>query len=50
QNGDSGQLALKNSSTFLNKFERGHEDIFTFENILSLGPLKKLLIWHDDSS
>ncbi|CAM4967373.1 unnamed protein product [Rotaria socialis] len=50
KNGDSGQLALKNSSAFVNKFERGHEDIFTFESILNLGPLNKLLIWHDDSS
>lgn len=34
----------------MNKFERNNEDIFTFENILSLGELTKLRIWHDESS
>ena len=34
----------------MNKFERDHEDVFKFENILSLGELTKLRIWHDDSS
>ncbi|CAF3090427.1 unnamed protein product [Rotaria sp. Silwood2] len=50
ENGDSQQLELKHSSTYIKKFERNHEDIFTFENILNLGQLNKLLIWHDDSS
>lgn len=50
QNGDSGQLELANSSTHMNKFERNNEDIFTFENILSLGELTKLRIWSDESS
>ncbi|CAF2821092.1 unnamed protein product [Rotaria sp. Silwood2] len=50
ENGESEQLELKYSSTHINKFERNHEDVFTFENILSLGQLNKLLIWHDDSS
>ncbi|CAF3698383.1 unnamed protein product [Rotaria sp. Silwood1] len=50
QNGDSQQLELKNSSTYKNKFERNHEDIFTFENMSNLGQLNKIRIWHDDSS
>lgn len=40
---------MKKSSTNRNKFERNNEDIFTFENILSLGELTKLRIWHDDA-
>src|SRR5262249_44237307 len=50
QNGDSGELELKHSSTHKNKFERNHEDVFTFGNLLSLGELTKLRIWHDNSS
>lgn len=49
ENGDSGQLDLKNSSTHMNKFERNQTDVFTFEGILSLGELTKCRIWHDDS-
>ena len=49
ENGDSGQLELKNSSTHFDKFEKNELDVFTFENILSLGELTKLRIWHDDS-
>lgn len=36
ENGNSGELALKESSTNKDKFERGHTDVFTF-NMLSLG-------------
>ncbi|CAF4587849.1 unnamed protein product [Rotaria sp. Silwood1] len=50
QNGDSGELKLENSSTHMNKFERGNEDIFTFENILSLGELTKLRVTNEESS
>ena len=50
QNGDSGELELKHSSTHKNKFERNHEDVFTFERILSLGELTKLRIRHDNSA
>ena len=35
-NGNSGELALKESSTHKDKFERGNTDVFTF-NMLSLG-------------
>ncbi len=34
--GDSGELALKNSETHRDKFERGQTDNFTF-SMLSLG-------------
>ena len=40
ENGDSGELALKNSETYKDKFERNHIDVFTFKNLLSLGK------WH----
>jgi hypothetical protein len=33
----------------MNKFQRNNEDIFTFENILSLGELIGLRVWHDDA-
>ena len=49
QNGDSGELELKNSSTHRNKFERNNEDIFTFENLLSLGELTRLRVRIDES-
>lgn len=49
QNGESGKLELKKSSTNRNKFERNNEDVFTFENMLSLGEVTKLRIWHDDA-
>ena len=35
--GDSGELALKNSETYKDKFERGHTDVFMLKDILSLG-------------
>ena len=49
ENGDTGELKLNKSETFMNKFERKNTDVFTFKNILSLGELSKLRIWHDDS-
>ena len=39
ENGDSGELALKNSETYKDKFERNHTDMFKFKNLLSLGEL-----------
>eukprot|EP00794_Sanderia_malayensis_P016965 gene16965-18674_t len=45
--GDSGELALKNSESHRDKFERGQTDDFTF-NMLSLGQLLKIRIWHDN--
>ena len=37
EHGDSGELALKNSETYKDKFERNHTDVFNFKNLLSLG-------------
>ncbi|KAM6148889.1 lipoxygenase homology domain-containing protein 1 isoform 2-T2 [Erethizon dorsatum] len=47
ENGDSGTLALKQSANW-NKFERNNTDTFTFSDMLSLGHLCKLRIWHDN--
>ncbi|CAF4924741.1 unnamed protein product, partial [Rotaria sp. Silwood1] len=48
--GQSDKLELKYSSTYIKKFQCSHEDVFTFENLISLDQLNKLIIWHDDSS
>lgn len=48
ENGDSGELALKNSETYKDKFERNHVDVFSFKGLLSLGELMKVRIWHDN--
>lgn len=37
EHGDSGELALKSSETYKDKFERNHTDVFIFKNLLSLG-------------
>uniref|UniRef100_A0A8C6YX29 Lipoxygenase homology PLAT domains 1 n=1 Tax=Nothoprocta perdicaria TaxID=30464 RepID=A0A8C6YX29_NOTPE len=47
ENGDSGILALKESNKS-NKFERNQMDEFTFTDMLSLGELCKVRIWHDN--
>ena len=49
EGGESEELELKYSPTHSKKFQRDHEDIFTFENMPSLGQLHKVYIWHDDS-
>ncbi|KAM5305132.1 lipoxygenase homology domain-containing protein 1 isoform 3-T3 [Glossophaga mutica] len=46
ENGDSGTLALKQSANW-NKFERNNTDTFNFADMLSLGHLCKLRVWHD---
>lgn len=48
ENGDSGTLALKESSKS-NKFERKQVDVFRFSDILSLGELSKVRVWHNNS-
>lgn len=48
ENGDSGTLALKDS-TKSNKFERKQMDTFRFTDILSLGELSKVRVWHDNT-
>ncbi|XP_058412554.1 lipoxygenase homology domain-containing protein 1 isoform X2 [Diceros bicornis minor] len=47
ENGDSGTLPLKQSANW-NKFERNNTDTFNFSNMLSLGHLCKLRVWHDN--
>ncbi|XP_048219315.1 lipoxygenase homology domain-containing protein 1 isoform X1 [Perognathus longimembris pacificus] len=47
ENGDSGTLALKQSANW-NKFERNNTDTFNFSDMLSLGHLCKLRVWHDN--
>uniref|UniRef100_A0A3P8XB79 PLAT domain-containing protein n=1 Tax=Esox lucius TaxID=8010 RepID=A0A3P8XB79_ESOLU len=47
ENGDTGTLALKESGN-RNKFERKLKDIFRFQDILSLGELSKVRVWHDN--
>uniref|UniRef100_A0A8C2T270 Lipoxygenase homology PLAT domains 1 n=1 Tax=Coturnix japonica TaxID=93934 RepID=A0A8C2T270_COTJA len=47
ENGDSGTLALKESNKS-NKFERNQMDEFSFPDMLSLGDLCKVRIWHDN--
>nr|XP_055024965.1 lipoxygenase homology domain-containing protein 1 isoform X1 [Misgurnus anguillicaudatus] len=48
ENGDTGTLALKESGN-RNKFERKQVDIFRFLDILSLGELSKVRVWHDNT-
>ncbi|XP_077976546.1 lipoxygenase homology domain-containing protein 1-like isoform X1 [Styela clava] len=48
ENGDSGERKLLKSETYSDKFERGHEDIFTIEAV-DLGKLHKVHIRHDNS-
>ncbi|XP_073754072.1 lipoxygenase homology domain-containing protein 1 isoform X1 [Callorhinus ursinus] len=47
ENGDSGTLALKQSANW-DKFERNNTDTFNFSDMLSLGHLCKLRVWHDN--
>uniref|UniRef100_A0A8C4R1V7 PLAT domain-containing protein n=1 Tax=Eptatretus burgeri TaxID=7764 RepID=A0A8C4R1V7_EPTBU len=49
EHGDSGILRLKHSAEHSNKFERGNCDSFCFTNMLSVGELAKIRIWHDNS-
>ncbi|KAE8291828.1 Lipoxygenase-like proteiny domain-containing protein 1 [Larimichthys crocea] len=45
--GDTGTLPLKESSN-RNKFERKMKDVFRFPDLLSLGELSKVRVWHDN--
>ncbi|CAL8345253.1 unnamed protein product [Lota lota] len=45
--GDTGTMALKESGA-RNKFERKMKDVFRFPDMLSLGELSKIRIWHDN--
>eukprot|EP00049_Salpingoeca_infusionum_P008102 m.131391 g.131391 ORF g.131391 m.131391 type:complete len:2461 (+) comp13915_c0_seq1:231-7613(+) len=46
--GDSGEVKLSKSSTYRNKFERNHEDVFEHK-CLDLGELERVRIWHDNA-
>ncbi|XP_030623777.1 lipoxygenase homology domain-containing protein 1 [Chanos chanos] len=48
ENGDTGPLALKECNN-TNKFERKQTDVFRFTEILSLGDLSKVRVWHDNT-
>ena len=46
--GESPVLKLRESTTFSDKFERGHTDVFVFEDVQDLGKLVQARIWHDN--
>lgn len=48
ENGDSGELHLKESESGKSPFENNQLDTFAFPKMLSLGQLIKLRIWHDN--
>ncbi len=48
ENGDSGELHLKESGTNKSPFENNQLDEFTFPHMLSLGMLSKCRVWHDN--
>ncbi|KAL2100047.1 hypothetical protein ACEWY4_004441 [Coilia grayii] len=48
ENGDTGPLRLKHSD-HRNKFERSQTDTFEFPDLLRLGNLSKVRLWHDNS-
>uniref|UniRef100_A0A665W322 Lipoxygenase homology domains 1a n=1 Tax=Echeneis naucrates TaxID=173247 RepID=A0A665W322_ECHNA len=48
ESGDTGILALKECNKS-NKFERKQVDTFRFSDILSLGELSKVRVWHDNT-
>ncbi|XP_054613031.1 lipoxygenase homology domain-containing protein 1-like isoform X2 [Dunckerocampus dactyliophorus] len=48
ENGDTGTLPLKECNRS-NKFERKQVDTFRFADILSLGDLSKVRVWHDNT-
>jgi len=46
--GDSGELQLKDSETNKSSFKTGQTDVFTVADVLDLGRLVKLRVWHDN--
>jgi len=48
EHGDSGELHLKDSETNKDPFETAQTDVFTVANLLDLGRLVKLRVWHDN--
>ncbi|RNA20947.1 lipoxygenase homology domain-containing 1 isoform X1, partial [Brachionus plicatilis] len=49
ENGDTGELELKKTKALSNLFEKGQTDEFNFKDILSVGEITKLRIWHDNT-
>ncbi|MGH0156164.1 UNVERIFIED_CONTAM: hypothetical protein FKN15_047648 [Acipenser sinensis] len=47
ENGDTGTIPLKECNN-TNKFERKQMDVFKFPEMLSLGELSKVRVWHDN--
>ncbi|KAJ8400007.1 hypothetical protein AAFF_G00400460, partial [Aldrovandia affinis] len=48
ENGDTGTMLLKECKN-TNKFERKQTDVFRFPDVLSLGDLSKVRVWHDNT-
>jgi lipoxygenase homology domain-containing protein 1 len=48
ENGDSGEIKLVNSETNKKPFENNQLDVFTLPDILNLGLLYKVRVWHDN--
>ena len=48
EHGDSGEIRLRDSETNRDPFETGRTDVFTAANVLDLGRLVKLRVWHDN--
>jgi len=46
ENGDSGALHLKDSETNSSAFEAKQEDVFTIQDVLSLGELTKCRVYN----
>ncbi|KAI3380663.1 hypothetical protein SNEBB_002301 [Seison nebaliae] len=50
--GDDSQsipIHLKKSETNKNPFEKGHSDIFIVNNVLQVGEIERIRIWHDNT-
>mmetsp|Transcript_22009 Transcript_22009/g.66009 ORF Transcript_22009/g.66009 Transcript_22009/m.66009 type:complete len:2411 (+) Transcript_22009:238-7470(+) len=46
--GESPPLRLRESTTYRDKFERGHTDVFVFNDVDDLGKLTHARVWHDN--
>ena len=46
--GDSGEIHLKKSETNKSPFEKNQMDVFKVQDVLSLGELSKVRVWHDN--
>lgn len=46
--GDSGEISLTKPISNNSPFQRGQLDVFEVNDILSLGKLSKLRIWHNN--